>query len=198
MLSQAHVAAITGNAARWYVPLRAAADRWSIDTPLRLAHWLAQCGHESAGFTRLVESMHYSAARLFQIFPRRFTPQECTDFAFDDIRIAERVYGGRYGNRPEGSGDGWKYRARGLIGITFADNYLACGPAIGADLIVSPQLLEADVYAADSAGWYWATHGCQEAADRDDLADVTRAVNGGDNGIDDRAAWLVKTKGAIR
>jgi putative chitinase len=179
----------------WTPPMQSAAARFEIDaSSLRLKMFVAQCAHESRRFTQLVESMHYSAPRLLDVFRTRFTPAEATDFAYDDVRIAERVYGGRMGNGPEGTGDGYLFRARGPIGITGRAMYRECGNAIGIDLEGAPQLLELPAHGAMSAGWFWQEHGCNEFADSGDFGAVTRAINGGMNGYDDRLAWLDKLR----
>jgi putative chitinase len=189
MIERAVVQRISGDTVTWLSPLSASAITHEIDTPQRERMWLAQCAHESQGFTRLVENLRYSAAALRRTWPHRFSEQDAQKMQYDEVRIGERAYGGRYGNRPEGSGDGYKYRGRGCIGITFVDNYRACGEAMGADLLTRPELLERPQFAAWSAGWFWKRAGCNELADRDDFEGVTRAINGGTIGLDDRVAW---------
>lgn len=186
---------ITDSPNLWWSPLNAAALTHDISTSLRARMWLAQCAHESMGFTRLVENMRYSAAALRRTWPNRFSEHDAQAMQYDEVRIAERAYGGRNGNRPEGSGDGYKYRGRGLIGITFVDNYRACGDAMGADLLARPELLERPQFAAWSAGWFWKRNGCNELADAGDYEAITRRINGGLNGWDDRMAWLDKLRG---
>ena len=188
---------MTGDVDRWSLPINAAVNKWMIDTPARLAHWLAQMYHESTGFTTLVENLKYSAPGLLRVFKGRFTEDEAHDFARDERRIAERVYGGRFGNGPEGSGDGWRYRGRGLPQLTFKRNYDQAGNAMGVDLLAMPELLEQPIFAADVGGWYWTSRGCNEFADRDDLEGVTRCINGGLNGLPDRLIALRKAKAAL-
>lgn len=184
------VAAITPDA-RWVTPLRTACVVYDIRSDQRQTMFLAQCAHESAAFTRLGESLHYSAAALLATWPSRFTASEATAFAYDDQRIAERVYGGRMGNGPEGSGDGWRYRGRGLIQITGRANYAACGRALEIDLEAFPELLVTRTLAALSAGWFWAMEaGANELADAGDFLAITRRISGGSTGTSDRVAWL--------
>lgn len=188
---------VTGDADKWEVPLSAAAARWDISTTDRVNFWLANLWHESGRFKRLVENMNYSAKRLREVFKSRFTEAEAEIFAHDEFRIAEHVYGGRFGNGPEGSGDGFKYRARGLTGVTFLDNYRACGTALGLNLVLFPELLETPAHAAQSAGWFWATHGCNELADAGDFDGACGAVNRGDpkkraEGLKERRGWLAR------
>ena len=196
-LTAAHVQQITGDADRWLDPLNAALGRWEINTPPRVLMFLAQCAHESGGFRHLVENLHYSAAALLSTWPNRFTAEEAVAFAYDERRIAERAYGGRMGNGPEGSGDGYLYRGRGIIQLTGRDNYRRCGAALGVNLEASPLLLESPSYAAQSAGWFWSANGCNELADAGDFEGATRRINGGLNGYEDRKRWLAKVRAIL-
>jgi putative chitinase len=198
MITRDQAQRITGDADTWLSPLAYAMSGFAIDTDLRIASFLAQCAHESAGFKRLVESLHYSGLRLFQVFPKYFpTVAEALTFAYDDERIAERVYGGRLGNDPEGSGDGYRFRGRGLIQITGRANYRACSRGMTVDIEVLPDLAAQPLYAAQSAAWFWSTHGCNELADRGDFEGITRRINGGLNGFADRQQWLAQVEGAM-
>lgn len=188
---------LTGDAETWRGPLDDACDLYEIATPQRQAHFLAQAAHESAGFTLLTENLRYSAAALLQTWPRRFTPASAVEFAYNPERIAERVYGGRMGNGPEGSGDGWRYRGRGLFQVTGRANYEACGRELGLDLLSAPHLLCLPRNAARSAGWYWRSRGCNALADEGDFEGITQKVNGGTNGLAERAGWLVRAERAL-
>ena len=177
-----------------YAPLLAiAAHRYHIDTtPRRVAAWLATLAHESARFTRVVENLNYSATGLAQTWPARYADEEGRA-NYVAIRIARRqedianlTYAGRLGNGSAGSGDGWKYRGRGLIQITGRSNYAASGLVLDLDLLEHPELLEQPYNAALSAAEWWHRHGCNELAETGDLAAVTRKVNGGRTGLDDR------------
>lgn len=173
-------------------PLRDAMELYEIDTPLRIVAFLAQVAHESAGFTRLTEDLNYSPGRLLAVFGKRFTPAESIDFAHDDVRIAERVYGGRNGNGPEGSGDGYRYRGRGFLMLTGRANYRATGKRIRELLEEDPDRAAIPEVAAVVAADYWAFNGCNELADAEKYEAITRAINGGMNGYDDRMAWQAK------
>lgn len=197
MIQPGHLRAIGIDDERWLWAINNALMRYEINTANRVAMFLAQCAHESGGFRHLVESLNYSAAALRATWPNRFTEAEAADMARDQARIGERAYGGRMGNGPEGSGDGFKYRGRGIIQITGRETYGKCGDALRLDLINKPELLEDPEAAALSAGWYWSTHGCNALADANDFEGVTRRINGGINGLADRRAWLAKVYAAM-
>ncbi len=161
----------------------------------RMCMWTATLLHESFDFTRLEESLSYTAERLCQVWPRRFPDvASARPFARQPEKLAERVYGGRMGNGPEGSGDGWKYRGRGLIQITGRANYKLCGIGLAQPLEDQPDLLLDHELAALSAGWFWDGNGCNAAADRNDFTAVTRIVNGGTIGMTERTAALRKCR----
>lgn len=181
-------------AAVWSKPLAQTFAEFAIDTPRRQSAFLAQAGHESGSFARLVESLNYSQAGLAATFPSRVSaaqaaklgrqPGEQAVPAARQALIGDLVYGGRMGNGAPG--DGFRYRARGAIGITGKDNYRACGQALGLDLVNAPELLQVLPGAARSAGWFWSTHGCNALADADQFDRLTAAINGGQNGASDR------------
>lgn len=180
-------------AVQWLPHISQAAHRYQIDAnPRRLAAWLATIAHESARLTRTVENLNYSAQGLAATWPARYADMTGQPNA-TAIRIARRqedianlTYAGRLGNGSAGSGDGWRYRGRGLIQITGRDNYDRSGDALGLDLILNPERLEEPYYAALSAAEWWSRHGCNVLADTGDMAAVTRKVNGGLTGLDDR------------
>jgi len=181
-------------AVQWLPHISQSAPRYQIDAnPRRLAAWLATIAHESARLTRTVENLNYSAQGLAQTWPARYADMTGQPNA-TALRIARRqedianlTYAGRLGNGSAGSGDGWRYRGRGLIQITGRSNYAASGMALGLpDLIERPELLEQPHYAALSAAEWWHRHGCNELADTGDMAAITRKVNGGLTGLDDR------------
>lgn len=183
-------------AAAWTTPLVAMFAEFDITGPRRQAAFLAQAGHESRDFTALVESLNYSPAGLTATFPSRVTAAQAAqvgrtaDRPADQAAIGDLVYGGRMGNSQPG--DGFRYRARGAIGITGKDNYGACGAALGLDLVNAPELLQVLPGAARSAGWFWTTHGCNQLADADAFTALTRAINGGTIGLADRLErWAV-------
>jgi putative chitinase len=190
---------ISQDADTWFENVRDACNDWSINTWPRVSMFLAQTAHESAGFRRLVENLKYSAAGLRRTWPNRFTEADADEMAYNEFAIAERAYGGRMGNGPEGSGDGYNFRGRGLIQITGRTNYLITGEHIGTDVnnrpdpeafIKEPDLLAQPMWAAYAAACYWDIHGCSELADTGNFEQITRVINGGLNGYDDRLHWL--------
>lgn len=167
--------------------------RYRIDSAPRIAAFLAQVGHESGQLTRSVENLNYSAERLAAIWPNRFAAggrpnARAIQLARQPEAIANAVYGGRLGNGPEQSGDGWRFRGRGLIQTTGRANYRATGQGIGADLEHAPELLEQPRYAALSAAWFWQEHGLNELADAGQFEAITKRINGGLHGLAERVA----------
>lgn len=189
---------MTRDAPTWRAPLDEACSMYEINTPARQAMWMAQCAHESAGFALLVESMRYSADALLRTWPRRFTPTLAQAMAFREEAIANHVYGGRMGNGLAESGDGWRYRGRGLLHITGRANYATVGRELGLDLIDRPELLEMPTFAALAGAWYWREKRCNELADDGDFESTTLAINGGNNGAASRANWLDRAHELIR
>lgn len=187
-------------------PLKSAMARFEIASPDRQAAFLAQVGHESAHLTQLSESLYYKdPVRVAQLFRYGFDlnrngivdPAEVEDakgYLRNSEKMANRVYADRNGNGPETSGDGYRYRARGGIGITGRDNYRLCGRALGLPLIEQPELLERPEYAALSAAWFWWDRGLNELADAGLFDRITRVINGGTNGQDDRRALWATAK----
>lgn len=180
-------------AARWEELLAAHAI-----AGLRLEHFLAQVGHETAGLTVLEENLSYSAERLCAVWPTRFpTPEAAAPFARNPQRLADRVYGGRLGNRGEASGDGWAFRGRGYLQITGRATYRAAGRRAGLDLEAAPELAVSPDHALAVACAYWSWRGLDAFADRDDLVALTRRLNGGSHGLSDRRAWLERVREAL-
>ena len=169
----------------WSAALTRACALRGIHTRLRLAAFLANVAHETGGGRRLVESMHYSADRMMEVWPTRFPTRDAAlPFAGSPEALAERVYGGRMGNTQPG--DGWRFRGRGLMQLTGRANYERFARMIGATLddafLCS---LEQPLGAAESAAHFWAAAGCNDAADAGDIARVRRIVNGGTIGLAD-------------
>jgi putative chitinase len=164
------------------------AAKFKIDTPLKLAHFLAQCGHESGGFKVTQENLNYSAKGLMGIFKKYFpTDVKAKDYERKPEKIANLVYGNRMGNGPESSGEGYKFRGRGYIQLTGKDNYTAFGKAIGEDIVSNPDLV-ASKYPLLSAAWFFSKNCLGRCTDASDAAvtSVTKCVNGGTIGLPDR------------
>ena len=166
------------------------ASKFGINTPLRVAHFLAQCGHESGGFRVTQENLNYSAKGLNGIF-RKYFPTEAAaaSYARQPQKIANKVYANRMANGSEASGDGYKFRGRGYIQLTGRDNYTQFGKAIGVDIPSNPDLVSSK-YALASAAWFWSKNGLNRLADvgATDTAvtSITKRVNGGTIGLADR------------
>ncbi|QJC82474.1 glycoside hydrolase family 19 protein [Pseudomonas umsongensis] len=166
--------------------LNGAMARFNIQGRLRVAAFLAQIGHESGQLRTLVENLNYSADALIRTWPKRFNLVTATSVARKPEKIANIVYASRLGNGPAVTGDGWRYRGRGLIQITGWVNYQACGSALSLDLLAKPELLEQPAYAALSAAWFWSSNGLNELADAGQFEAITQRINGGLNGQADR------------
>ena len=178
---------------KWEAPLQAAFDKYDINTPKRQAAFIGQCAHESANFKVLQENLNYSAEGLMKTWPSRFPTKEIADqYARNPAKIAGKVYNGRLGNTSEE--EAAKYLGRGLIQLTGKENYERCGSAIGADLINEPTLLVEPNHAAMSAGWFWNKKGLNELADAQEHGMITKRINGGTLGLDDR---ILKTTKAL-
>jgi len=181
------------DAAKWYTPLIDMFARYNINTTQRQASFIGQCQHESNNFRTLEENLHYSADGLMRTWPSRFPSADVAQqYANNPEKIANKVYAGRMGNTEEG--DGWKYHGRGVIQLTGRENYERCGTAISADLINQPQLLVEPYYAVLSAGWFWNKLGLNDLADAQEYGQMTRRINGGTLGLDDRIAKIQKAK----
>ncbi len=164
----------------WRAYLQAAADQYSINTPRQIASWLANIGVESAHLSATVENLNYTqAARLVAVFPRSFpSTGAAMPYVGNPEKIANRVYAGRLGNGDEASGDGWKYRGRGLIQLTGRTNYARYCEAAGLDVNTDAGQIALPEHAAKSAGWYWRQAGCAPAADSGMWLAVRKAING--------------------
>ena len=162
--------------------LNRAMSRWKIDSRIRQAAFLAQVGHESGQLRNLVENLNYSAEALVRIWPTRFTAQNAGAYARQPEKIANKVYGGRMGNGPEASGEGWRYRGRGLLQVTGRSNYREAGAGLGLPFEDKPELLEQAEHAAQSAAWWWAKRGLNELADAGRIQDIGSVINTGQVG----------------
>lgn len=174
--------------------LNEAMGDFGVDTPARVAAFIAQVGHESAQLTRCLEDLTYSAQRLALVWPRRFRSAEgsptalAREIAYQPERIANIVYAGRNGNGDEASGDGWRFRGRGLLQVTGRSNYRAVGEGLAQPFVARPQLLGEPRWACRSAAWWWQSRGLNELADAERFEDLTRAINGGLTGLEERRA----------
>lgn len=165
-------------------------QKFELNTPLRLAHFLAQCGHESGGFKFKTENLNYSASGLLKIFKKYFpTEAKAKEYERKPEKIASLVYGGRMGNGPEASGEGFKFRGRGYIQLTGKDNYTAFDKFVDEDILANPDLV-ATKYPLLSAAWFFHKNGLHKIADEGAteavVVKVTKRVNGGTIGLADR------------
>ena len=170
----------------YLTPLQVVIDKFGIDSPELVAAFLATIGHESAHLTRVEENLNYGVPGLLATFPKYFTTETASQYARQPEKIANRVYANRMGNGEEASGEGWLFRGRGLIQVTGRYNYWWIGKALGLPLLEHPELLIVPINAALSAGQFWHKHQLNAAFIEGGLRQVTRIVNGGLNGWDDR------------
>ena len=166
--------------------LNSAFDEFEIDTPKRQAMFLAQVAHESGNFSAVRENLNYKAETLSKVFPKYFRDRDPNDYAKQPEKIANLVYGGRMGNGDEDSGDGYRYRGRGLIQLTGHDNYEACGSELEVNLHETPDYLTTPEGAARSAAWFWFNNDLNVVADDGDILKCTKKINGGTIGLEDR------------
>lgn len=198
------VAAKVKDPDKWLQPVIDTCAEFEINTPQRIAAFIAQTSHESGGYTMLTENLNYRAATLAACWPNRFAelgpnkkPKRTEKGALIPTKLAESiagkpefianlVYSGRMGNGPAESGEGWKYRGRGLKQLTGKYNYEKCGKDLGVDFVGNPDLLLEPIYAARSAGWFWKSNNLSPFADSGDIEGMTKKINGGLIGIDQR------------
>ena len=188
------------NIALFSLPLNAAMEEFAITTPRREAAFIAQIAHESGQLLRVKENLNYSTPGLLSIFPRYFNEATAESYARQPQRIASRVYANRMGNGDEASGEGWKYKGRGLIQITGKNNYRACSEALFADsefLLEQPESLEQPDPACRSAGWFWMANGLNELADAGKFREITKKINGGYNGLEEREMFWKRASGVL-
>lgn len=174
--------------------LHKAAHRYDLTTANRQAAFIAQCGHESAGFTRFAENLNYSADGLVRTWPNRFPKGVAVQYAHKPQAIANRAYALRYGNGNEASGDGWHYRGRGAIQMTFKANYEGLARKLGMSLEQTVAYLETTEGAIMSAGQFWSDHHLNVYADAGNLLAMTKAINGGTNGLQERVNYYGKVR----
>jgi putative chitinase len=174
--------------AQWADPMKRACLKFGIDTVREVASFVSQAAHESGGFTRLEENLNYSTNRLCEVWPKRFTPSLAAECAYKPEKIANIVYADRMGNGPPQSGDGSRYRGRGIFQLTGKRNYAACALALQTDLRVMPEFLLTPDGAALSAAWFFHENGLDALAATPGVEDETRRLNGGVIGLNDRKA----------
>jgi putative chitinase len=200
---------------KWLDAIVATCQEFEINTPQRIAGFLAQTSHESGGYTMLSENLNYRAATLAACWPNRFAvlgPDKkpikkdgklvptavANSIAGKPELIANLCYSSRMGNGPAESGEGWLYRGRGLKQLTGKDNMRRCGEALGVDLLANPDLLLEPIYAARSAGWFWKANKLSEFADAGDIKGMTKKINGGYIGLEARQALYDACYGQCR
>jgi putative chitinase len=171
-------------------------EKFQINTPLRLCHFLAQCAHESGNFKAVNENLNYGPVALMSTFKKYFPDlPKAEAYARKPEKIANLVYGARMGNGPEASGDGWKFRGRGFIQLTGKVNYESFDKVVSENLIETPDLV-ATKYPLLSAAWFWNSRSLNTLADKGatdaDITAITKKVNGGTHGLDDRIAKFKK------
>lgn len=172
---------------KWVPWLNKTMQKYDIKSPRRQAMFLSQLAHESGNFRFTSENLNYSADALERVFKKYFPTRELAEeYARQPEKIASRVYGNRMGNGDEESGDGWKYRGRGLIQLTGLNNYANYAMHCDNEALTKPDIVAEPEYAADSAGWFWSVNRLNAMADTGDVRAVTRRINGGFNGLADR------------
>ena len=172
---------------QWYDSLIKVLPDYEIDTTLRVAAFIAQTCHESSNYTKLHENLNYRAESLMRTWPARFPTSAIADkYAHNQEAIANYVYADRMGNGSERSGDGWKFRGRGLIQLTGRENYQVFATSIGKSVEEIPEYLETFEGAITGACWFWKRRSLNECADRSDMITLTKKINGGTTGLDER------------
>lgn len=189
--------------AQYVEPLNHLLPANGINTPNKIAGFLSQVGHESAGFTASIENLNYGAQGLRSIFGKYFPNQALADaYARKPEKIANRVYANRMGNRDEASGDGWKYRGKGLIQLTGHDNHALFAEACDMSIDEAILYLETPMGAVHSAVWFWTKTKCNRFLDLpnggNDIVGLTRSINGGTNGLADRQNHFEAIRRALR
>ena len=173
--------------AEWVDALNETFSRFNITTNNQKAMFIGQCSHESGNFRLLQENLNYKAATLMKLWPKRFpTLEVANQYAGNARAIANKVYADRMGNRDEASGDGYRFRGKGLVQLTGHSNHFHAGKALGVDFVMQPDLVATPKYAALTAGWFWDTHKLNPPSDALDYTKVTKIINGGTIGLDDR------------
>lgn len=178
--------------AAWIGPITDVLVKYDISNPKRIAAYLSQTIAETGCYTLVTENLNYSATELVKVFPSHFTTSEAESYQHQPEKIASRVYGDLFGNGPESSGDGWTYRGRGLIQITFRDNYLWVAKALGKSLEDTVTYLSTPEGAAISSGLFWNKHDLNTLADQNKIQEISLVVHGSTTGISTRVAYYSK------
>jgi putative chitinase len=172
---------------QWVEPLNQTFSRFDISTPAQQASFIGQASHESGNFKTLEENLQYRAETLMRVWPKRFPTLEfAKQYEKNPKKIANSVYSNRMGNRDEASGDGHRFRGRGLFQLTGHSNYFHAGKALGEDFVMNPDLVATPMFAALTAGFFWNTHKLNQYADARDYVTMTVKINGGKIGLADR------------
>jgi len=175
------------NVQDWYEVIEKNLPNYDINTIFRIAAFISQCSHESAGFTRITENLNYKTESLLRTFPSHFQDSDDADeYAHKPEKIANRIYADRMGNGSEDSGDGWRYRGRGVIQLTGKDNYQSLANSIQMNLEDVPAYLETFDGALVSACWFWVKKDLNTLADSEDIESITKKINGGLLGLEER------------
>jgi len=175
------------NIDQWYDAMEKLLNDYDINTPLRIAHFIAQCAHESGNFVFIKENLNYRAASLRKVFGKYFpTDALAAQYANKGEKIANKVYANRMGNGDEASGDGFRFCGRGLIQLTGRDNYTLFANSIDITVEEASEYLQTFEGAVQSACWYWKQNNLNRFADDNDVKGLTRAINGGYNGLAER------------
>ena len=171
----------------WVPALNDTFAKFQIATVRQQASFIGQCSHECGNFRTLTENLNYRAETLMKLWPKRFPTLEfAKQYEKNPQKIANSVYANRMGNRDEASGDGYRFRGRGAIQCTGHSSYFHAGKACGVDFVMNPDLVATPQYAAMTAGWFWSTHNCNLLAENQDWIALTKKINGGVIGLDDR------------
>ena len=179
-------------------PLNETFERFNISTPRQQAAFLGQCGHECGNFKIFEENLNYRAETLMKLWPKRFPTLEfAKQYERNPRKIANSVYSNRMGNRDEASGDGWRFRGSGALQLTGHANFYHASKALGVDFVADPELVRTPKYALLTAGWFWSTHNCNALAEAGDWVALTKKINGGTIGLDDRVKHTQLALGLI-
>ena len=175
-----------GIGSEWSEPLTTTFTTFGINDVNKQAAFIGQCSHECKHFKTLEEDLNYRTETLQRLFGHKFKPEEIALYAHNPQKIANRIYSNKMGNRDEASGDGYRFRGRGCIQLTGHDNYWHFGQSIKQDMVAHPELVATPMYAALSAGWFFKTHGCNEIAETQNWEKLTKVINGGLFGLEER------------